>query len=218
VPAEYHTPPGPSQEYELRSLRVQSSIPLSTRCRNNIHDTFSTPCPTGIQHEFQRHEKGLNYCLLLNIGTFLVHNKEASVESAKSRVIHTELISVTSIRVIGFAGSILSKFPPPSPPTLRSWRDATMLSTAMGAEDSEFLEPPVLVKWRKAKPLCPRHVISVGLMPLSDKAVLRSRTRTLDAMLLTLTLNSIAGRCRGRNGWCHFFFVAFPSVFFKKKM
>ena len=73
------------------------------------------------KHEFQRHEKGLNNSLLLNIGTFfLVHNKEASVDSVKNRVIHTELISVTSIRVIGFAGSILSKFPPPSPPTLRS--------------------------------------------------------------------------------------------------
>jgi len=35
MPAEYHTPPGPSQEYELRSLRVQSTIPLPTRCRNN---------------------------------------------------------------------------------------------------------------------------------------------------------------------------------------
>jgi hypothetical protein len=60
-------------------------------------------------------------------------------------------------------------------------------------------------------------VISVGLMPLSAKAALRSRTRTSDAMLSTLRLNSIAGRCRGRDGQRFSVFVTFPVAFFEKK-
>lgn len=129
---------------------------------------------------------------------------------------YTELISVTSIFVTGFTGSTLRKSPLLSAPSLRSWRDATILSTDTGDEGIECPEPPALAKWRIAKPLWPRHVILVGLMSLSAKAALRSLTRTYGAILPTLRLNSIAGRCWGRNRR-RSFSVSFPGTLFKKK-
>ena len=72
--------------------------------------TKSNDLMTKHKHEFQRHEKVLNNSLLLTLAHILVYNKENSVESVKNSVIYIELISVTSICVIGFACSILSKF------------------------------------------------------------------------------------------------------------